>query len=73
MRTLCHEFCHHLDFKKFGFVDSWPTRGFLSVEVGGLIGNGRIGRRERGRRDALAATHPSVALRSCRNNDRVHV
>jgi hypothetical protein len=26
--TLCHEFCHHLDFKKFGFVDSWHTRGF---------------------------------------------
>jgi hypothetical protein len=26
--TLCHEFCHHLDFKKFGFADSWHTRGF---------------------------------------------
>ena len=26
--TLCHEFCHHLDFKKFGFIDSWHTRGF---------------------------------------------
>jgi hypothetical protein len=22
LSTLCHEFCHHLDFKKFGFVDS---------------------------------------------------
>jgi len=28
LSTLCHEFCHHLDFKKFGFVDSWHT-GFL--------------------------------------------
>ena len=26
--TLCHEFCHHLDFQKFGFLDSWHTRGF---------------------------------------------
>jgi hypothetical protein len=26
--TLCHEFCHHLDFQKFGFPDSWHTRGF---------------------------------------------
>jgi len=28
LSTLCHEFCHHLDFKKFGFVDSWHTQGF---------------------------------------------
>jgi hypothetical protein len=28
LSTLCHEFCHHLDFKRFGFVDSWHTRGF---------------------------------------------
>jgi hypothetical protein len=26
--TLCHEFCHHLDFQKFKFQDSWHTRGF---------------------------------------------
>jgi hypothetical protein len=26
--TLCHEFCHHLDFQKFGLPDSWHTRGF---------------------------------------------
>jgi hypothetical protein len=26
--TLCHEFCHHLDFQKFAFKDSWHTRGF---------------------------------------------
>jgi hypothetical protein len=26
--TLCHEFSHHLDFQKFGFPDSWHTRGF---------------------------------------------
>lgn len=28
LSTLCHEFCHHLDFHKFGFTDSWHTRGF---------------------------------------------
>jgi hypothetical protein len=28
LSTLCHEFCHHLDFRKFGFKDSWHTRGF---------------------------------------------
>jgi hypothetical protein len=28
LSTLCHEFCHHLDFKLFGFADSWHTRGF---------------------------------------------
>ena len=28
LSTLCHEYCHHLDFQKFGFVGSWHTRGF---------------------------------------------
>jgi len=28
LSTLCHEFCHHLDFRKFGFSDSWHSRGF---------------------------------------------
>jgi len=28
LSTLCHEFCHHLDFQKFGFENSWHTRGF---------------------------------------------
>lgn len=28
MSTLCHEVCHHLDYEKFGFADSWHTRGF---------------------------------------------
>lgn len=28
LSTLCHEFCHHLDYQKFGFLDSWHTRGF---------------------------------------------
>jgi hypothetical protein len=28
LNTLCHEFCHHLDFHRFGFSDSWHTRGF---------------------------------------------
>jgi len=28
LSTLCHEFCHHLDFQQFGFPGSWHTRGF---------------------------------------------
>jgi len=28
LSTLCHEFCHHLDFQVFRFPDSWHTRGF---------------------------------------------
>jgi len=28
LSTLCHEFCHHLDFQRFRFTDSWHTRGF---------------------------------------------
>jgi len=28
LSTLCHEFCHHLDCARFGFHDSWHTRGF---------------------------------------------
>jgi hypothetical protein len=29
LSTLCHEFCHHLDFHLFRFSDSWHTRGFF--------------------------------------------
>ncbi|MCW5981718.1 MAG: hypothetical protein KIT09_26775 [Bryobacteraceae bacterium] len=28
LSTLCHEFCHHLDFERFGFTGSPHTRGF---------------------------------------------
>ncbi len=28
LSTLCHEFCHHLDYAKFRFRDSPHTRGF---------------------------------------------
>jgi hypothetical protein len=28
LSTLCHEFCHHLDFQKLKFGNSWHTRGF---------------------------------------------
>jgi hypothetical protein len=28
LSTLCHEFCHHLDYQRFKFADSWHTRGF---------------------------------------------
>jgi len=28
LSTLCHEFCHHLDYQRFKFKDSWHTRGF---------------------------------------------
>ncbi len=28
LSTLCHEFCHHLDFQRLGYGNSWHTRGF---------------------------------------------
>lgn len=28
LSTLCHEFCHHLDYEWFGYQNSWHTRGF---------------------------------------------
>ena len=28
LSTLCHEFCHHLDFQRYGLHDSPHTRGF---------------------------------------------
>jgi len=28
LSTLCHEFCHHLDCQRFGWRESWHTRGF---------------------------------------------
>jgi hypothetical protein len=28
LSTLCHEFCHHLDYAQFGFSDSLHTRDF---------------------------------------------
>ena len=28
LSTLCHEFCHHLDFQLYRFNHSWHTRGF---------------------------------------------
>ena len=28
LSTRCHEFCHHLDFHRFSFRNSWHTRGF---------------------------------------------
>jgi hypothetical protein len=28
LSTICHEFCHHLDYQHFGYCDSWHTRGF---------------------------------------------
>ena len=34
LSTLCHEFCHHLDFQRFGFPDSWHTRGFYHCARG---------------------------------------
>jgi hypothetical protein len=30
LSTLCHEFCHHLDSRRFGFRDSPHTRGFYA-------------------------------------------
>ncbi len=28
LSTLCHEFCHHLDYELLRYRDSWHTRGF---------------------------------------------
>lgn len=28
LSTLCHEFCHHLNYERFAYGDSWHTRGF---------------------------------------------
>jgi hypothetical protein len=28
LSTLCHEFCHHLDYQYYKFKGSWHTRGF---------------------------------------------
>ena len=28
LSTVCREFCHHLDYERFRFRDSWHTRGF---------------------------------------------
>jgi hypothetical protein len=28
LSTLCHEFCHHMDFHRFKYGNSWHTRGF---------------------------------------------
>jgi hypothetical protein len=28
LSTLCHEFCHHLDFQRLRYGNSWHTRGF---------------------------------------------
>lgn len=39
LSTVCHEFCHHLDFQRFGFTDSWHTRGFYE-RVAALQSNG---------------------------------
>ena len=32
LRTLLHEFCHHLDYELFGFEDSFHTEGFFKRE-----------------------------------------
>src|SRR5437762_2300114 len=40
LSTLCHEFCHHLDYHKFKFADSWHTRGFYELLLANLFTNG---------------------------------
>lgn len=32
LRTLLHEFCHHLDFELYGLADSYHTEGFFKRE-----------------------------------------
>jgi len=41
LSTLCHEFCHHLDFQRFGFLDSWHTRSFYE-RVAALYHHARV-------------------------------
>src|SRR5579872_2207688 len=40
LSTLCDGFCHHLDFKKFGFVDPWRTRGFYEGQACSITARG---------------------------------
>src|SRR5215471_11121427 len=48
LSTLCHEFCHHLDYELFGFQDSLRTRGFY--ERAPLFSIPRRGQKYSGRR-----------------------
>jgi hypothetical protein len=41
LSTLCHEFCHHLDFQLFRFPDSWHNRGFYE-RAGALYHHARV-------------------------------
>ena len=41
LSTLCHEFFHHLDIQKFGFPDSWHTRGFYQRTPGSITMRGQ--------------------------------
>ena len=36
LSTLCHEFCHHLEFQKFRFPDSWRTLALLRASCHSL-------------------------------------
>ena len=43
LKTLCHEFCHHYDWKALGMADSFHTRGFytrVNIVYGMLAGDG---------------------------------
>ena len=68
LSTLCHEFCHHLDFAKFRFPDSWHTRGVLRTgrrplpwRAGGLRRNVCSGRPCRASDGASTGREPIVA------------
>ncbi len=72
LSTLCHEFCHHLDFHRLKFPDSWHTRGFYE-RTAALYHHARGTPRKpliwipvRGRRWRInwARTNPQRTLRS---------
>ena len=46
LSALCHEFCHHLDYVRFGFSDSPHTRGFFE-RTASLYHHARGTRRKR--------------------------
>ncbi len=46
LSTLCHEFCHHLDFERYGFPESYHTRGFYE-RAGALYHHARATARKR--------------------------
>jgi hypothetical protein len=73
LSTLCHEFCHHLEFQRFRFPDSWHTRGFTSglplctTMRGKVLPRNYSGHRYRVAAGGLTGRAPTVACDSMRS------